>query len=274
MVWVATCVLQVVWLVRLARLKLAKKYAALSSYLLVATALSIAAYVCLQLLPSWTANDSSILPAYKFYGWLWVVSQPLMWTLSFCIIVEVYNRILEDFKGLQRLGYFAMYAALGGVGCIYLAMIFLDASAAWWRGFWIVQERAVYVGLTVLSLLLLSFAWFFNLRVPRNARVVFGAFGFVFAIQAGFVVLLLASGGKEALLNGMPATDALRDLEMLRLAVMPIVAVVSMLAGTVLFSSGESEMALARPSLSRESEALMSEGLQGFNDVLLKVLRS
>jgi hypothetical protein len=104
--------------------------------------------------------------------------------------------------------------------------------------------------------------------------VVFGAFGFVYAIQAGFVVVLLASGGKQALLNGMPATDALRDLEMLRLAVMPVVAVVSMLAGTVLFTSREKELAVARPALSRESEAMMSEGLQGFNNVLLKVLRS
>ncbi len=269
-----TCTLQVIWLVRLARLKLLRQYPALSAYLGIATILTLAVYGLLQILPQWRDYDSNIVPIFKIYGWVWVVSQPLMWTLYFCIVVEVYTRILDDFKGLQRLGQIVMYVVLAGVGCLYLAMIFLDTSAAMWRRFWIIQERGVYIGLTVLCLLLLSFAWFFKLRVPRNARVVFGVFGLTFAIQAAFVVVLLVEGGNEAFLDGIPATGALADLERLKLAVMPIVATVSMLVGAVLFSARDSELAVARPALSRESEAMMSEGLQGFNDVLLKVLRS
>ncbi len=273
-VWIATCVLQVIWLVRLARLKLIRQYPVLVAYLAVATILSVCVYMLMQVIPQWRDYDSNIVPIFKFFGWVWVVSQPLMWTLLFCIVVEVYTRILEDFKGLQRLGYVVMYVAMAGVGCLYLAMLFLDTSAAMWRRFWIVQERGVYIGLTVLCLLLLSFAWFFKLRVPKNVRVVFGVFGFIFAMLAALVVLLVVEGGNAAFLDGINATGALADLERLKLGVMPVVAALSMLAGTVLFSSGEKELAVARPSLSSESEAMMSQGLQGFNDVLLKVLRS
>jgi hypothetical protein len=149
-------------------------------------------------------------------------------------------------------------------------MLFLDASAATWSRFWMVQERGVYIGLTVLCIALLSFAWFFKLRVPRNVRVIFGVFGLVFVAQAGFVVVLLQLGGGLQAENG----TQLEHLEEIRRLILSVVGVVSMLAGTVLFSSGEKDLATAKPALSLETEAAMSQGLQGFNSVLLKVLRS
>jgi hypothetical protein len=257
-------------LVRLAWFKKLRTFPVLFSYLAVSTGFSIVGLAVYTLLPRWTANDSSIVPIYKLYGKAWVVSQPLFWTLSFCILVEVYVRILDDFKGLQKLGHLTMYLALGLVGCLYLAMVFVDSSASTWSRFWVLQERGVYIGLTVLCLALLSFAWFFKLRVPRNVRVVFGVFGLIFAAQAGFVVMLLQVGFGLQLEKAAP----LAHLEEIKRLIVSMVGAVSMLAGTVLFSSGEKDLAVARPILTVETEAAMSQGLQGFNSVLLKVLRS
>jgi hypothetical protein len=225
------------------------------------TLLSVGVIGFLQILPPWTADDSSIVPIYKAYGWFWVVSQPLLWTFSFCLIVEMYNHMIAEFAGLRRLGQLMMYGASVAAALLLLTMIFADTSLATWRRFWIHQEGSFYVALTTLCLLLISFAVFFHLSVPRNVRVLFAAFGISFATQA-FMRMLGSQLGD--------------DFTQLRDFVIPLISVACLATGVLLFSrKGEADSAaVAARRLDPHTEAALASGLQGFYNVLVKVLRS
>ena len=259
--WLATCILQVVWAWRLVSLRLHREYPALFLYLIVTTLLSVGVIGFLQILPPWTENDSSIVSIYKVYGWFWVVSQPLLWTLSFCLVVEMYNRMIVDFAGLRRLGQLVMYGASLIAALLLLAMVFADTSLATWRRFWIHQEGSFYVALTALCVLLILFAVFFHLSVPRNVRVLFAAFGASFATQA-FMRMLGSQLGD--------------DFTQLRDFAIPLISVACLAAGVLMFSrKGEADSeAIAARRLDPATETAMAGGLQGFNNVLVKVLRS
>lgn len=251
--WWVTCLISVIWAVRLKLAGLVRSYPTLFSYLGFTVVFSLLIYSLLQFAPR--GRGASL------YGWLWVVGQPLSWTLYFCLVIEVYNRMLKDFKGMQRLGQLVMYAASAGVGMLFLLMIFLDASAETWKQFWTLQERSIYIALTTLCLLLLSLAVFFHLPVPRNTRVVFATFGMIFALQAGLLAI-------ERLLG-----DEFRQT---RYMIISIVSALCLLAGMVLFSRDGEQVVhvLPRPKLDEGTENMLKNSLQSFNDVLMKVLRS
>ena len=257
----ATCLLQVVWLVRLFRLRLVKHYPVLASYLAFVTLLSVTVFVIRLLLPPWDPNSSVVGRYYQMYGWVWVVSQPLFWTFSFCLVVEMYNRMIDDFAGLRRLGQLVMYGASVAAALLLLSMIFLDTSLATWRRFWFQQEGSVYFALTTLCALLVSFAVFFHLSVPRNVRILFMTFGIIFAAQA-FMRMLISPLGENIL--------------QLTSYIVPIISVICLAVGTIAFSKkGEADSeAIAARRLDPRTETAMAGGLQGFNNVLVKVLRS
>ena len=257
--WLATSILQVVWLFRLFRLKLTRDYPVLVVYLSATTLLSVVAFAFRLLLPQW--DSAGAKPLYEFYGWFWVVSQPLLWTLSFCLVVEMYNRMIVDFAGLRRLGQLMMYGASVIAALLLLTMVFADTSLATWRRFWMHQEGSFYVALTTLCVLLILFAVFFHLSVPRNVRVLFAAFGAMFATQA-FMRMLGSSLGEEF--------TQLRDY------LIPLISIACLAVGTLLFSrKGEADSeAIAARRLDPRTETAMAGGLQGFNNVLVKVLRS
>jgi len=259
--WLTTCILQVAWAWRLVSLRLHREYPALFLYLIVTTLLSVGVIGFLQILPPWTDNDSSIVPIYKAYGWFWVVSQPLLWTLSFCLVVEMYNRMIVDFAGLRRLGQLVMYGASVIAALLLLTMVFADTSLATWRRFWMHQEGSFYIALTTLCVLLILFAVFFHLSVPRNVRVLFAVFGAMFATQA-FMRTLGSELGEEF--------TQLRDY------LIPLISIACLAVGTLMFSrKGEADSeAIAARRLDPRTETAMAGGLQGFNNVLVKVLRS
>ena len=253
--WLLATVVQALWVFRIWRLGLTRRYPVLFSFLLSTLAFSLISVLLIQFNVQTSAGVNRPL-----YSWFWVVTQPIMWTLSFCVIVEMYNRILVDFAGLRRLGQLTMYLASGAVATLLLSMIFLETSLQTWRRFWFYHEGTVYVGLTLLCLLLVSFALFFHLKTPRNVRILFGVFGLIFATQA-FMRMLGSEWGDDYV--------RLRDLAV------PIISVVCLGVGAFAFSkAGERDGEMAVPKLDPGAETAMATGLQGFNDVLLKVLRS
>jgi len=86
---IASCLLQVAWLVRLIRMRLVGQYPVLTSYLAFVTLLWVILFGIRSLLPPWDPNSSDVGRYYQMYGWVWVVAQPLLWTFSFCLVVEM-----------------------------------------------------------------------------------------------------------------------------------------------------------------------------------------
>ena len=177
-------VLQAIWTLKLNRLQLMGTYRLLFVYLLTTAVMSA---LGLGLHELFLRSPSPVTAS--LYGWHFVVYQPLAWTLFFCLVVDLFRNVLSGFKGLQRLGELVMYVALAGAGAVFLAMIFRDLTVDTWRQFWLSGAGSVYFGLTLVCFLLVSFAAFFRLAVPRNVKVVFGTFGLVFVVEASLYPL-------------------------------------------------------------------------------------
>jgi len=254
--WIAVWFLQAAWAVRLWRLGLAACYPVLVTYLLASTLLGIGASLLHQVVAADPRGSVRVI-----YGWYWVVSQPLQWTLLFCVLVELYNNMLKGFRGFQQLGKLVMKGASATVGLLFLAMILLEKPSSEWKHFWAFNQRNIYVALTLLSLLLLVAALYFGLQVARNVRILYTAFAIYFASEA---ILRTIDG------LGWKFPDD---------NVGYVISVVY--AGCVLYPAlsvsldGETIRRPASPAWphNRRAEAEISGGLQSFNDQLSRILR-
>lgn len=256
--WLVFALAAAAWLFRLWRLKLGKQYPTLVAFLLYLITDSVVSH--LLTLPTFR------YPGAAWYRWFYFITQPIFWLLSFLVVLEVYSRMLCGYRGFQRLGDLAKYAALGGVALVITMVIVFDASDAGPSTLAVqvimLQQRAVYVALTTLCLILASFAAVFHLSIPKNVQYVFAVFGLMFS---GFAVMETLGAHL-----GAPARA-------IQAVAVPVLYVVGLVAGACLFSANGEQMAVQARGfapLSEDSESMVLGRLEGFNQLLLKVLRS
>ena len=247
---VAAVLAEVGWALNLWRTGLYRRYPVLFAFLIVASLDSVASHI------AYRHYAESVI-----YGWYWVVAQPLSWTLYFCLLVEVHNRMLSGFKGFERLGQLLIYAASGAVSMVFLGMMFLEVSRETWMQFWFLQRRSVYIGLTLFTMFLVVFGLYFHLKIPRNVKTLFGTFAILFGSVA--MTLILADMWGEAIGSVQR----------------PVMAASYLLCigfGAATFSlAGEQQpqpIQLREP-LDVEAEAQLTSGLENLNDMLLRILR-
>ena len=247
----AAVLVEIAWALKLWRTGLYRRYPVLFTFLVAALLGTVGLYIVYY-----------FYAASVVYGWWWVVFQPLTWTLYFCLLVEAHNRMLSGFEGFERLGQLLIYAASGTVGAVFLGMIFLETSRETWAQFWFLQERNVYVGLTVFALFLVGFGSYFRLAIPRNVKTLFAAFAMFFG--AFSIILILAKMVVEP-------TEAVKKL------LMAATYLLCIGFGAARFSRAGDEqpqsIRLQEP-LNHEAEAELTSGLESLNNVLLRILRS
>ncbi|MDA1312989.1 MAG: hypothetical protein O2968_06615 [Acidobacteria bacterium] len=203
--------------------------------------------------------QSSYLSVYK---WIWVASKPTYAVLMFCVLAEVYTRIVEKYQGLHRLGQVFMWAASGSAGLLFLAMSVLGGSPDEWLAFWHIQERSIYAALSVFSVLLILFSLHFCLAVSGNLRIVF----MVFAVSATCSALVRTA-----------ADLGLLDVSLGGTQLNSFIYLVFVSFAVLRFSAvGEhNPRPLPLPeSLRVASEAQVTQGLVDLNQQLTRILRS
>ena len=255
-IWIVLGVVEAVWLIRLWRLGLLRVYPRLSVCLGASSALTLGGIVAYS-----TLGRMSVV-----YGWLWVVTQPVLWTLRSCVIAEAYGHMLRGYRGLQKLAKLGANAALAAAGVIVLGMIFVDAQGSSygdpWRAFWFQQEKSAYLALTAACLLFVFIGAYCRLRISRNVLVIFSVFGFLFLAKAVLLVfhnhLGAAFGDWKNLLG-------------------PTLSIGALAAGALAVRREEERkaddsVALSGPGLAQA--AVAARQLAAANDSLLKVLRS
>lgn len=184
-VFICTLVLQSVWAFRLWTLSLTRRYPVLFLYLWSYSLLGAIAYGLMV----------SRLEFFGYSGYMlfWVGTRPLVWVLLFLLIFEVYSFVLEDYRGLQRLGRLVLYGVLTGVGSLIGLLAYVDsfegAALNRWHKFWLIVDRDVYLAIVAVVFLLLMFKRLFGLKTPKNVQLVFTCFGLHFAGVAVFTVL-------------------------------------------------------------------------------------
>ena len=256
-IWAAVRAVELGWAARLWQLGLVRGYPFLTSYLIFAAVHSIASFAAYH---AWGQNSVA-------YGWLWTVTQPVLWVMLFCVVIEAYNHMLKGYEGLQRLGQLGLNVALGTVALIVLVMVVLDppvdGANSSWGIFWIRQERSVYLALTAICLLLVSVGAYYGLVVSRNVATVFAVFGLFFLSQAGLLVFRDHLGAQ---------------FRTIRYTLVPILYIVWVLAGACAFTRvGEErpdEETEARWGDASCTAGHLARQLESVNQLLLRVLRS
>ncbi len=243
-------VAQLAWAARLRGLRLLSSYPSLALYLLFST------------LSSWLVLTAHYLyRGSEAYGWFFVVTQPVGWTLLLCVVLEIYQRMIRGYEGLGRMGRLVMYGAVGALAVVLTFLLLLDkpdGALGQWRNFWFRQERSVYLGLCGLSVVLAGFGAYFHLRVGRNVVVVFSAFGALFVGQA--LVLTFVEH-----FEGMVAW---KD------TALPLWHGACLLWGAAAFSlRGEDRPVKESAALTAAAEPVLVRQLEVLNRVLLRMLR-
>ena len=246
-------VAQLAWVARLGGLRLLSRYPSLALYLLFAT------------LSSWVVLTAHHL--YHFdseaYLWFFVVTQRVGWTLLLCVVLEIYQRMIAGYEGLGRLGRLVMYGAVGALAVVLTFLLLLDkpdGALGQWRNFWFRQERSVYLGLCVLSVVLAGFGAYFHLHAGKNVVVVFGAFGALFAGQA-FVLTLVEQ------FDGMVGW---KD------TALPLWHGTCLLWGAAAFSRRGEDLPVKEPlglAAGAGAEPVLVRRLEGLNRTLLRMLK-
>lgn len=257
-IYLANCVLALLWAVRIWRLRLIRRYSILFAYLVVSTAIGLSG--------QFLYGSSIRIWGHKAYNLQWVLTTPLFWLLSFGIVIEVYNHMIERYAGVRKLGRIVLYGVLGGTVVVVLALLYLDPyripDLNRWKSIWLKEEQGVSFAMAGLVVALLVFKRIFGLAVPKNVQLIFTTFGLYFAGTAALMVIRTFLG---------PDFRPIRDLMALTLYAGCLAA------GALLFSpKGETSTIGSPPDdrMSADSAARAAQQLQSFNDRLVRVLNA
>jgi len=256
-IWAAVGAVELAWAARLWQLVLVRSYPFLTSYLVFSAVHSIVSFATYN---AWGQYSVA-------YGRFWIITQPILWVMLFCVVIEAYNHMLKGYEGLQRLGQWGSHIALGTVALIVLAMIVLDppvdGASSPWAIFWIRQERSVYLALTVICLVLVSVGAYYGLVVSRNVATVFAVFGLLFLSHAGLSVFRDHLGA---------------EFRLIKYTVAPILYILWVIAGAFAFTRiGEERLADETAAAWGDASGTtgqLTRQLESVNQLLLRVLRS
>ena len=179
--------LKIVLLFRIYRLDLAKRFPMLTLCLAFSAFRTSGTFLLLQ------------VENLEAASWLHVVTQPMLWALYFLVVSEFYSLMLADFPGLRRLSRIFFYSAVAGatLGCCILVMLEQQAGAVDHPvlGYLIVQDRSIFLCLSVLMALFYLFLSFYRIQVRRNLLVVSACFGGYFISSSVLAAVFRYLGG-------------------------------------------------------------------------------
>lgn len=178
-----TAALLAFWAVRVYRLALISRYRILFVYLVFSAALWA---VGLGAYSAWGPLDSPYLNIYLFH-------RSTDWALSIALMLEIYSRAIEVSPAISRAGKWFLnpalaLALLAGVGMAAGSAV-IDADK--FMRVWAVYEESYYLGLLVMSVLMIGFLLLFRVKERRNVLLLGGVFGSLFG--AGAVLWLTRS---------------------------------------------------------------------------------
>lgn len=223
-------------------------------------------YGCLTLfLAAAAAQSGAALPLRQFsnaYAVVYFVSTPILWLLSYLVVLELYRLILEDYPGISRAG------RKGINWCLALAILIAIATSAGSRiaspNFPFLQvfyavERSTLLGLLLFLVLIQLFLFRYRLRLSPNR--IYYSVGFACYFGIG-----IAADIVEPRLLGR------RMFLPLSLALAAVANMILLAGAFLLTREGE-----ARPSLDMadqtDGQKRLQEQLAGMNQLLRRVAR-
>jgi hypothetical protein len=174
---------------RLRRQDLHRAYRVFAAYVL----FRVSRLVVLATVPRlwyWVHRQPYFPYANNAYGWIWALSEPVMWILRILVALELYSLVFQNHKGIASLGRWTVIAGLSIA--VVLSSITLPSELSHSAEKYVIlrwcslAERGVDASLVVFLLFITAFpAWF---PVPLNRNVVL--YSMVYALY--FIVGTLA----------------------------------------------------------------------------------
>jgi len=244
--WQLTGGVQVLFALRIWSLGLSSRYPVTTSYLVISPILITVGTVFRAMNDPGTPN--------LIHGWFWVLTRPLAWIVPFMVIVEIHQGILDRFSGFKSLGQLVMKVATGLLAVLYL-LTATNQSLPLWRDFWLHQQQVLFVVLTLLCIVVIGFAAYWELPISRN----------IWLLIVPFTLMI---GGTAFFTSLSHLLDA-DSIETLRSVVMPLVNILTFGTGALLFSkAGEN----TRPHTARPNAPEVFGQLETMNNALIRVL--
>jgi len=143
----------------------------------------------------------SLSQASDAYQKFWVVTEPIEWLLYVSVVLEIFARVLADYRGLATVGRWALIAAV--VVALAASALSLMAPSQFTTQshlmrYYYVAERAVYFSLVAFLLSMLAFLTRYPITLSRNIVVHCMVFSVYFLCNTVSYLLLSMLGKGSA----------------------------------------------------------------------------
>ena len=122
-------------------------------------------------------------PTTTLYGWLFILSEPVLCVLYTFVVLELYSLVMQKYSGIAILARRLVLWALAAVVALSLVALAPDLSAGPDRYPWLalvyIIERAIVFSLLLFLLLIAGFVAWYPVPLPANVtihNVVFAAY--------------------------------------------------------------------------------------------------
>jgi hypothetical protein len=167
--WFLGTVFELLLVVRLFRLELARKYRLFLAYLV---------FDSVRSLVMWFYFPGSVA-----YRNLWRATEPVIWLLYVLVVLELCSLVFKDYRGIQALGRWIVYGSLA----LSVLLSIITVLPTWIHSTeepfsmqrFLMVERGIDFAIVLLLLLLLAFLVLFPVQLSRNVivhSVLFAAF--------------------------------------------------------------------------------------------------
>jgi hypothetical protein len=195
------------------------------------------------------------------YFYSYVVTLPLVLLFYILLVRELYQLVLQDYKGLQTAGRWTMYVSLAGSLAIAILTLLPKIKPSMPQrskvmGFLVYSERGVDTALVLFIILLLALLSRYPIQLRRNVRV--NALVYSVFFLSGTLNMTART------ILGVPSLGTLNSM-------ITVVNVCSVYAWLFLLSPAGEKVAVPKVGVKAENERRLLMQLEDLNAALLRL---
>jgi hypothetical protein len=159
-------------------------------------------YIFLTAFLAWGSLQAFILfpvkPHSSLYGWIFVFSSAVLWTLAYLVVLELYRLVLEDYPGIASAGRKAVSWSMALAVVVAIAYAIPDLRTSSGRfpvlRLYVIFERSTVLALLLFLVLIQLFLVRYRLRLSPNRIIYATGYAVYFAVTMVQDVIVTALG--------------------------------------------------------------------------------
>jgi signal transduction histidine kinase len=139
-----------------------------------------------------------VRPRSTLYGWIYLLSTPVLWVLAYFVVLELYRLILEDYPGIASVGRKAVSWSLGLALLVSALYAIPDLRTSTGKfpvlRFYYIAERSIVLGLLLFLVLIQLFLFRYKLRLSPNRMIYATGYALYFGVGVAQDIIYTALG--------------------------------------------------------------------------------